>query len=141
MTVNIKLESATLRRAPSPADDSLKASPLNAGRRGDPDRAPQRTRARHLGIHRSGAWPEREVAPAPVRQLQAIKRALGPTKSVGAHAGVYRSGHAEPSISCAVLAGADLTVSEPSSGNIKFAKYQEFDSSVFKTKDQEAPAR
>ena len=70
-----------------------------------------------------------------------INRALGPTKSVGAYAGVYRSGHAEPSISCAVLAGADLTVSEPSSGNIKFAKFQKFDSSVFKTKDQEAPAR
>jgi hypothetical protein len=70
-----------------------------------------------------------------------IERALGLTKSVGAHAGVYRSGHTEPSISCAVLAGADLTVSEPSSGNIKFAKFQKFDSSVFKTKDQEAPAR
>jgi hypothetical protein len=68
-----------------------------------------------------------------------IKRALGSTKSVGAYAGVYRSGHAEPSISSSVLAGADLTVSEPSSGNIKFAKFQKFDSSVFKTK--EAPAR
>jgi len=67
-----------------------------------------------------------------------IKRALGPTKSAGVRAGVYRPGHTEPAISCLVLAGANLTVSEPSRGNIKFVKFQEFDSSVFKTKEAAA---
>jgi hypothetical protein len=68
-----------------------------------------------------------------------IKRALGSTKSAGVLAGVYRPGNTEPSISCLVQDGAGLTVSEPSSGKIKFGKFQEFDSPVFKTK--EAPAR
>jgi hypothetical protein len=68
-----------------------------------------------------------------------IKRTLGSTKAADELAGVYRPGDTEPSISCLVLDGADLTISEPSSGKIKFAKFQEFDSSVFKAK--EAPAR
>jgi hypothetical protein len=62
-----------------------------------------------------------------------IKRALDPTKLAGRRAGVFRDGKAEPAISCLVLDGADLTVSEPSRGNIKFVKFQEFDSSVFRT--------
>jgi hypothetical protein len=56
-----------------------------------------------------------------------IKRALGPTKAAGVRAGVYRPGHTEPDISCLVLDGAELTVSEPSRGNIKFVRFQEFD--------------
>jgi hypothetical protein len=56
-----------------------------------------------------------------------IKRALGPTKSAGERAGVYRPGRSVPDISSEVLAGANLTVSEPSSGRIRFAKFQEFD--------------
>jgi hypothetical protein len=40
-----------------------------------------------------------------------------------------------------VLDGADVTVFEPTSGNIKFAKFQKFDSSVFKIREEEAPAR
>ena len=48
-----------------------------------------------------------------------------------------------------MLDGADLTVSEPSRGNIKFVKFQKFEASVFKTKEptpqalieEEAPAR
>src|ERR1035441_7700370 len=56
-----------------------------------------------------------------------IKRALGPTKSAGVRAGVYRSGYTEVDISCLVLDGAELTVSEPSRGNIKFVRFQEFD--------------
>jgi hypothetical protein len=57
---------------------------------------------------------------------RAIKRILGPTKSAEEHAGLYRSGRTHPDLHCAVLAGANLTVSEPSSGRIHFAKYQEF---------------
>jgi hypothetical protein len=64
-----------------------------------------------------------------------IKHTLGPTETAGRRAGVYKSGDTEPSISCLVLNGADLTVAEPSHGNIKFVKFQEFDSSVFKTKE------
>jgi hypothetical protein len=60
-----------------------------------------------------------------------IKRALGATKAAGVRAGVYRPGRTEPDISCWVIDGAELTVSESSSGKIKFAKFQEFDSSVF----------
>lgn len=60
-----------------------------------------------------------------------IKRTLGPTKAAGARAGVYRSGRTEPDISCLVLDGAALTISEPSKGKIRFAKFQEFDGSVF----------
>jgi hypothetical protein len=50
-------------------------------------------------------------------------------------AGVYRSGHTEPAISCLVPDGADLTVSEPNNGKIKFTKFQKFDSSVLKAKE------
>ena len=50
-------------------------------------------------------------------------------------AGVYRPSHTEPAITCLVLDGADLTVSEPSCGKIRFAKFQELDSSVFRTKE------
>ena len=64
-----------------------------------------------------------------------IKRALGPTKSAGERAGVYRPGKSQPDISCMVLDGAALTVSEPSNGRIKFTKFHEFDSSVFKAKE------
>lgn len=46
-----------------------------------------------------------------------IKCTLGPNKAAGARAGVYRPGRLEPDISCPVLAGADLTVSEPSNGD------------------------
>jgi hypothetical protein len=66
-----------------------------------------------------------------------IKRALGPTKSAGERAGVYRAGKSQSDISCLVLKGAALTVSEPTNGKIKFAKFQEFDSSIFGT--NEAP--
>jgi hypothetical protein len=64
-----------------------------------------------------------------------IKRALGPTKAAGERAGVYRSGDTEPDISCLVLDGADVTVSEPSNGKIRFVKFQKFDSSVLKAKE------
>jgi hypothetical protein len=63
-----------------------------------------------------------------------IKRVLGATKAAGAYAGVYRPGRTEPDIFCPVLDGAELTVSEPSNGNIRFAKFQEFDGSVFTAK-------
>ena len=56
-----------------------------------------------------------------------IKRALGPTKAADERTGVYRPDHTEPDISCLVLEGAELTVSEPSRGNIKFVRFQEFD--------------
>jgi hypothetical protein len=55
-----------------------------------------------------------------------IKRALGPTKAAEERAGLYRHGRTQPDLHCAVLAGADLTVSEPSIGRIHFAKYREF---------------
>ena len=61
-----------------------------------------------------------------------IKRILGPTEAVGQHVGVYRPGKDQPDISCSVLDGAELTVSEPSNGKIRFAKFHEFDSSVFR---------
>lgn len=64
-----------------------------------------------------------------------IKRTLGPTKSAGERAGVYRPDHTEPDISCLVLDGADLTVSEPNNGKIKFTKFQKFDSSVLKAQE------
>ncbi len=64
-----------------------------------------------------------------------IKRALEPTELAAARAGVYRDGHAEPDISCPVLKGAELTVAEPSKGRIHFAKFTEFDSSVFRTEE------
>jgi hypothetical protein len=69
-----------------------------------------------------------------------IKRALGPTKSAGERAGAYRSGKSQPEISCLVLDGADLTVSEPSNGRIKFVKFQKFDSSAFRTSEPDAGA-
>lgn len=53
-----------------------------------------------------------------------IKRTLGSTK---ASAGVFREGHSVPDIVCPVEAGALVTVSEPSKGNVKFSKYQPFD--------------
>jgi hypothetical protein len=56
-----------------------------------------------------------------------IKRALGPTKSAGARAGVYGPGDTEPAISCLVMDGASLSTFEPSRGKIAFAKFQEFD--------------
>ena len=52
-----------------------------------------------------------------------IKRALGPTS---AHAGLFREGRDVPDISCAVEAGAMLTVKEPSSGSIRFGKYEPY---------------
>jgi hypothetical protein len=64
-----------------------------------------------------------------------IKRASGSTKSAGERAGVYRPGKSQSDISCMVLDGAALTVSEPSNGRIKFTKFHEFDSSVFKAKE------
>jgi hypothetical protein len=64
-----------------------------------------------------------------------IKRALGPTKPAGERAGVFREGRTEPDISCLVLDGAKVTVSEPSNGKVKFAKFSEFDRSVFTPKE------
>jgi hypothetical protein len=52
-----------------------------------------------------------------------IKRVLGPTS---AYAGLFREGRDTPDISCAVEAGAMLTVKEPSGGNIRFGKYEPY---------------
>jgi hypothetical protein len=59
-----------------------------------------------------------------------IQRISGPTKSAGEHAGLYRPDRANPDLHCAVLVGAELTVSEPSSGRIHFVRYREFDRSA-----------
>ena len=52
-----------------------------------------------------------------------IKRAHGPTS---ARAGLFREGRDAPDISCAVEAGAMITVKEPSSGSIRFGKYEPY---------------
>jgi hypothetical protein len=67
-----------------------------------------------------------------------IKRALGPTKAAEKHVGVYREGKEHPDISCALLDGAGLTVSEPAKGRIKFVKFHEFDPSAFRTSAPDA---
>jgi hypothetical protein len=51
-----------------------------------------------------------------------IKRVLGPTETI---AGLFREGRLD--ISCPVDQGAQLTVSEPSKGRIRFVKFKEFD--------------
>jgi hypothetical protein len=66
---------------------------------------------------------------------RAIKRAGDPTEEAGEHAGVFRDGKAEPDISCLVLKGAELAVSEPNHGKIRFSKFREFDSSAFHAND------
>jgi hypothetical protein len=59
-----------------------------------------------------------------------IKRVLGPTKAEQAHAGLYRPGRPHPDLHCLVAVGAGLSVAEPSSGRIRFAKFQEFSRSA-----------
>jgi hypothetical protein len=66
-----------------------------------------------------------------------IERAVDPTELAGARAGVFRDGKAEPDISCLVLKGAELTVTEPSNGKIAFAKFRKFDSSAFRANESE----
>lgn len=41
-------------------------------------------------------------------------------------AGVFRGDRTEPDISCPVMAGAQVTVSEPSAGRVTFVMFREF---------------
>jgi hypothetical protein len=41
-------------------------------------------------------------------------------------AGIFREGRAEPDMTCPVQKGAEVTVSEPANGKIRFARYRAF---------------
>jgi hypothetical protein len=60
-----------------------------------------------------------------------IKRILGDTAETAA---LFREGRSVPDISCSVAEGAEITVSEPNNGKIRFAKFREFQS-VFRTSE------
>jgi hypothetical protein len=76
-----------------------------------------------LGLHGKSRQPLLDAC----RQ---IKRILGLTEEAQEHAGLYRPGRTTPDLHCAVLVGAEWTVSEPSSGRIHYVKYREFDRSA-----------
>jgi hypothetical protein len=59
-----------------------------------------------------------------------IKRARGLTEEAQERAGLYRAGRSTPDLQCAVLVGANLSVTEPNQGRIHFAKFQEFSRSA-----------
>lgn len=60
------------------------------------------------------------------RQLKLI---LGDTSQ---RAGLFRTGHDEPDISCSVEVGAGLTVAEDAKNSPRFRKYQPFDMRVLR---------
>ncbi|WP_298111490.1 hypothetical protein [Bradyrhizobium sp.] len=50
-------------------------------------------------------------------------------------AGLFRSGRTRPDLHCLVMAGAEMTVSEPAAGRIHFSKFQKFEGSAIGRSD------